>query len=67
MNGITIEELQARHSRLAAERTRNQEQLGECQAKEHGFRFVLGELEMMIADLEQRQSVTAESALEKEK
>lgn len=54
MAGITVEDLRARHARLVEDRTRNQEQLAACQEREVGYKYVLGELEMMIAQLEQR-------------
>lgn len=51
MQGITIDELRARHTRLTAARQKHQE---ESRLKDAGFAYVLGELEAMIAELEAR-------------
>lgn len=47
-----VHELRARHARLTTAREANQKQLAHCQEQEIGFRYVLGELEAMIAELE---------------
>ena len=59
MIGISIDELRARHTRLVAERQR--EQLAYTK-KDAGYMFVLGELELMIEDLEERERAAAASA-----
>jgi hypothetical protein len=62
MQGITIEELRTRHGRLVQDRKLNLDQLVECQKREHGFAYVLGELEQMIAELESRNAAENEAA-----
>jgi hypothetical protein len=49
--GFTIEELRARHAELTAEREKQQQAAHE---RDIGFAYVLGELETMIALIEQR-------------
>ena len=56
MQWIGIAELQARHAQLVQDRQLNQEQMEACQEREHGFKYVLGELEKMIAELESREA-----------
>ena len=60
--GITKAELKARHARLSQNRRQNQAQLEQCQERELGFRYVLGELEQMIAEIEERERSTAAAA-----
>lgn len=69
MAAITIAELEARHARLVTAREGNQkniralqESLVAAQQREHGFMFVLGEMESMIAELAARAKVEQESA-----
>ena len=55
MDGITIADLRARHDRLSQDRKQNQEQIELLQEREHGFKYVLGELEQMIQQLTERE------------
>lgn len=66
---ITIEELDARHARLVQAREANQKEirtlqasLEDAQRREHGFMFVLGEIESMIAELAARAKAEQEAA-----
>lgn len=56
MAALTTTDLRARHARLLASRQENLTQLEQCREREHGFRYVLGELELMIRELEAREA-----------
>lgn len=49
---IDLVYLQARHAELLAARKANQDLIVASQEKEQGFRFVLGEIELMIEKLQ---------------
>ena len=51
--GITIDELRARHERLAADRVREHHA---HELRDAGYGFVLGELELMIEELTAREA-----------
>jgi hypothetical protein len=59
MASITVEEIRARHKRLVSERERDQKAY---QHKDAGYMFVLGELELMIEDLERRAAAELAAA-----
>ena len=52
MAGITIDYLRAKHAELTAARKENQKTFRLAQEQEIGYKYVLGELEAMIAALE---------------
>jgi hypothetical protein len=62
MQGFTIADLQARHDRLVQDRKQNQEQIELLQEREHGYKYVLGELEQMIQQLTEREAATNAAA-----
>jgi hypothetical protein len=57
---ITVDELRARRERLTKSREQNLAQLRACEARENGFMYVLGELDLMIAELEGRAAAKEE-------
>ena len=71
MEVITNQDLRERHARLVQAREANQKEirtlhasLEDAQRREHGFMFVLGELESMVAELNARDAAQAEAEQE---
>ena len=61
--GISIEELQARHARLVEEREEHAQMARE---RDLGFAYALGEIELLIALVEQRQATTTAEPVQEE-
>jgi hypothetical protein len=59
MDGLTIDDLRARHADLAAAREDAQH---EARERDLGFAYALGELEHLIGLLEERQNPPAKDA-----
>lgn len=70
---ISIDDLRARHARLSDERRINrdlllqlEQQQRACVDRESGFKFVLGELEAMMGELEAREKDERNAQIERE-